>query len=78
MSLEVGDLVTLKVRNPIWPRRHAYASYLLIEEFNYYTGRLMARGRGDGADSVRISSDDPKYPVRLIDADRIEEIVINT
>lgn len=78
MSLEVGDLVTLKVRNPVWPRRHAYASYVLIEEFNYYTGRLMAPGRGDSANAVRISSDDPKYPVRLIDADRIEDVVINT
>lgn len=78
MSLEVGDEVTLKVRNPIWPRRHTYASYMLIEEFHYYTGRLMARGRGDGVDSIRITSDDPKYPVRLIDADRIEDVVINT
>lgn len=77
MSLKVGDSVTLKVRNPVWPRRHAYASYMLIEEFNYYTGRLMAPGRGDAVNSIRISSDDAKYPVRLIDADRIEDVTIN-
>lgn len=78
MSLKVGDCVTLKVRNPVWPRRHVYASYMLIEEFNYYTGLLMARGRGDASNAIRISSDDPKYPVRLIDADRIEDVIINT
>lgn len=78
MSLKVGDTVTLKVRNPVWPRRHVYASYLLIEEFNYYTGQLMAPGRGDAVNSIRITSGDPKYPVRLIDADRIEDVVINT
>lgn len=78
MSLEVGDTVTLKVRNPVWPRRHAYASYVDVPEFNYYTGRLMAPVKRDPPDTVRITSDDPKYPVRLIDADRIEDVVINT
>lgn len=78
MSLKVGDTVTLKVRNPQWPRRHVYASYMRIEEFHYYTGQLLKPGRGDAVNSIRISSDDPNYPVRLIDADRIEDVAINT
>lgn len=76
MSLEVGDVVTLKVRNPNWPRKHVYASYVDVPEFYFYTGQLMAPGRGDGKDSVRITSGDPRYPVRLIDIDRIEDLVL--
>lgn len=75
MSLKVGDVVTLKVRNPVWPRKHVYASYVDVPEFYEYRGRLMAPGRGD-SDAVRITSDDPKYSVRLIAIDRIEEVVL--
>lgn len=71
-SLKVGDTVTLKVRNPLWPRKHVYAQNVDIQEFNYYTGTLVAPLRGDSPTSVRITSGEPHYPVRLIDIDRIE------
>lgn len=72
--MNVGDRVTLKVRNPSWPRRHVYASYVQVPEFYYYTGNLMAPVKRDPPDTVRITSGDPRYPVRLIDADRVEAI----
>lgn len=72
--MKVGDTLTLKVRNPVWPRRHVYASYVHVPEFYVYTGKLVAPARGDASGSVRITSDDPKYPIRLIDIDRIEDV----
>ena len=72
--MNVGDTITLKVRNPMWKFKHVYASYVYVPEFYVYTGRLVAPARGDPSDSVRITSDDPKYPIRLIDIDRIDEV----
>lgn len=72
--MDVGDTVTLKVRNPNWPRRHVYASYVDVPEFNYYTGQLVASHKRDPDDTLRITSEDPKYPVRLIDVSRVEAV----
>lgn len=72
--MNVGDRVTLKVRNPNWPRRHVYASYVDVPEFYTYTGSLVAPHKRDPEDTVRITSDDPAYPVRLIGVDRIEAV----
>lgn len=72
--MNVGDRVTLKVRNPNWPRRHVYASYVDVPEFYYYTGQLVESHKRDPNDTFRITSGDPRYPVRLIDADRVEAI----
>jgi hypothetical protein len=71
--MRVGDVVTLKVRNPIFKFKHVYASYVDVPEFHVYTGKLVAPGRGDPAGTVRITSGDPKYPVRLIEIDHIED-----
>lgn len=76
MSLNVGDTVTLKVRNPNWPRRHVYASYVDVPEHYLYTGQLMAAVKRDPPDTIRITSGDPRYPVRMIDIDRIEDVVL--
>ena len=74
MSLKVGDVVILKVRNPVWPRRSAYASYVHIPEFYEYTGQLLKPEKRD-VEQVRITGD-AKYPVRLIDIDRIEDVIL--
>ena len=69
--MNVGDTVTLKVHNPIWRFKHVYASYVDVPEYHTYRGQLVAPVRGDPAGTVRITSGDPLYPVRLIDIDRI-------
>ena len=70
MQLEIGSTVTLKVRNPMWPRRTSYANYLYIPEFNEYTGTVV-RERWYGPDQIGLTSDQPGLKVRVIDTDRI-------
>ena len=70
MQLEIGSTVTLKVRNPMWPRRASYANYLYIPEFNEYTGTVV-RERWYGPDQIGLTSDQPGLKVRVIDTDRI-------
>ena len=72
--MNVGDTVTLKVRNPMWKFKHVYASYMVVPEFNYYTGQLLAPHKRDPDDTVRITSGDPAYPIRLIDVSRVEAV----
>lgn len=69
--MNVGDTVTLRVHNPIWRFKHVYASYVEVPEYHTYRGQLVAPVRGDPAGTVRITSGDPLYPVRLIDIDSI-------
>lgn len=67
--MNVGDNVSIKVRNPLWPARDRYAQ--LIPEFNYYTGTIVPTLRGFGNDVVCISTGQKQFPVRVIDRDRI-------
>lgn len=67
--MNVGDTVTLKVRNPIWPMRDRYAQD--IPEFNVFTGTVVPTIRGYGKDVVCLSTGQKQFPVRIIDLDRI-------
>lgn len=74
MDLATGSTVTIKVRNPVWPRRSAYASYMHIPEFNEYTGTVVRNHKAIGAGQVGITAHDPNNPdfnLRIIDIDRI-------
>lgn len=74
--MRVGDTITVVVKNPIWPYRKAYASYVRVPEFNEYTGRLCESGRRDPADTFRMTGDST-YPVRLLDIGRVVDIVVH-
>jgi hypothetical protein len=71
MQLNAGETVTIKVRNPIWPMRKAYATYVHIPEFNTYTGRVVSDHRAIKPGQIGLTNDDPKFDLRVIDIERI-------
>jgi hypothetical protein len=74
--MRVGDIVTVKVKNPVYRFKHVYASYVHVPEFNMYTGKLVESHKRDPEDTFRMTGDST-YPVRLIDADRVVAIVVH-
>jgi hypothetical protein len=62
-------MITVKVINPLWERRSAYA--FPIQEFNYYTGEEVQGPRWVGPDRICLSTGDKNFPFRVIDRDRI-------
>lgn len=68
--LEVGDTVTIKVKNIMWPSRHLYATGVVGSEFNYYTGTIM-REKWFAVDEIGITTGNPDFPFRRINRERI-------
>lgn len=62
--MQAGDHVTLTVRNPLWPRRAAYAHGQ--PEFFSFAGTVATAPRWAAADHLALTTGDSKYPVRLI------------
>lgn len=71
--LEIGNTVTIKVKNIMWPSRHLYAAGVVKGEFNFYTGTIM-REKWFEADEVGITTGDPTFPFRRIRRERIVEV----
>ena len=74
--MRVGDTVTVRVVNPVYRFKHVYASYAHVTEFNTYTGRLVESHKRDPDDTFRMTGDSA-YPVRLIDAGRVVDVVVH-
>lgn len=72
-SLEVGSVVTIRVRNILWPQRHLYAAGVVSSEFNTYTGTIM-RERWFDADEIGITTGNPDFPFRRIRRERIVDV----
>ena len=68
--MEIGTVVSLKVKNPLWDRRKAYA--FPIEEYRAYTGKVLPSPSWVGADQICISTGNDRFAFRVIDRDRIE------
>ena len=68
--LIVGNEVTIKVENVLWPVRDRYASGVAGPEFNIYTGTIM-REKWFGADEIGITTGNPSFPFRRIQRQRI-------
>ena len=74
MDLIPGQTVTIKVRNPVWPMRRAYASYMHIPEFNEFTGTIVEAHKAIGSGQIGITAHEqynPEFSLRVIDIDRI-------
>jgi hypothetical protein len=71
--LEVGNTVTIKVKNIMWPSRHLYAPGVVQNEYNVYTGTIM-REKWFDANEIGITTGDPSFPFRRIDRERIVEV----
>jgi hypothetical protein len=58
-------MITVKVRNPLWNKRHLYA--YPIQEFNYHTGELVPNPRWCNEDQFCLTTGNPAFPFRVID-----------
>ena len=65
VMLKEGDVVTIKVKNVLWPIRDRYAVNVRIPEFHIYTGTIV-RQKWYGVDEVGITSDQPHHPIRRL------------
>ena len=63
--MEIGSIVKLKVRSPLWANRSAYAYPL--REFETYEGTVLPSPRWVGPDQLCLSTGDPKFPFRVIE-----------
>lgn len=72
MELTPGATVTIKVKNPVWPMRRAYASYVNVPEFNTFTGTVVAKHKAVKEGQIGLTTGDPNFTMRVIDIDRIE------
>lgn len=71
--LTVGSTVTIKVENILWPSRHLYATGVVSQQYNYYTGTIM-REKWFDADEIGITTGNPDFPFRRIQRERILEV----
>lgn len=71
--LTVGNKVTIKVKNILWPYRHLYAPGVVQNEYNIYTGTIM-RERWFDNDEIGITTGNPEFPFRRINRERIVEV----
>lgn len=71
--LTVGNEVTIKVKNVMYPVRHRYANGYVGPEFNVYTGTIV-REKFFATDEIGITTGDPRFPVRRIHRARIVEV----
>jgi len=69
----VGDTVTIKVRNALYEVRHRYANGYVGPEFNVYTGTIV-REKFFDADEIGITTGDTRFPFRRIHRSRIVEV----
>ena len=67
--MNIGDIVTLTVRNPPWGNRSAYASPMA--EVQTYTGTIVPSPSWVGPDQLCLSTGTVQFPFRVIDRDRI-------
>lgn len=68
--LNVGDVVTIKVRNPLYHMRDRYANGYVGPEFNDYTGTIM-REKWFDANEVGITTGNVNFPFRRIKRENI-------
>lgn len=71
MNLNAGEVVTITVKNPIWPMRKAYASYMHIPEFNTYTGSVITNHKAIKPGQIGLTTGEKPFDMRIIDIDRI-------
>lgn len=74
MELNPGATVTIKVRNPIWNMRKAYASYVHVPEFNEYTGTIIRNHKAIKDGQIGLTTGQRDFDMRVIDMDRIVSV----
>ena len=68
--MNIGDTVTVRVLNPLWARREAYA-YPMVQ-FESYTGPVLPNPSWVSADQICIGTGNVAHPFRVIEKARIQ------
>lgn len=64
-------ILTVRMANPIYYMRKAYASYVPVPEYNDYTGAVLPNPKWVGNDSFCLSSGTGKYDFRVLKKENI-------
>lgn len=73
IAIKLGETVTIKVKNVLWPNRHRYAINVYIPEFYTYTGQLI-REKWYAPNEIGITTTNKNWPIRRINKERIVEL----
>ena len=71
--LNVGDIVTVKVRNSLYYARDRYANGYVGPEYNEYTGTVVHQ-KWYGDDKIGLTTDMPHFPVHVLSRENIVEV----
>jgi hypothetical protein len=71
--LNVGQMVTVKVRNPLYHARDRYANGYIGPEFTEYTGTVVHE-KWYGDDKIGLTTDVRGYPIRVLSRANIVEV----
>ncbi len=72
--LNVGNTVTVKVRNSLYDVRDRYANGYVGPEFNEYTG-IVVHEKWYGDDKIGLTTDMKHFPVRVLSRTNIVEVM---
>ena len=72
--LNVGNTVTVKVRNSLYDMRDRYANGYVGPEFNEYTG-IVVHEKWYGDDKIGLTTDMKHFPVRVLSRANIVEVM---
>jgi len=69
--MNVGEVVTISVRNPRKPACYAAG---VVREFSEYTGKILPNPKWISSDVICLSTGDTQFPFRIIDRERIVSV----
>lgn len=61
----------VRAKNPIYPMRHAYASYVHIPEFNDWEGEQVQAPKWAEPGTICLTTGNSSFPIRMIHPDNI-------
>jgi hypothetical protein len=66
--MNVGDVVTIRVRDP---RNAAIFASGVVREFNEYSGKILPNPKWVAQDAITLSTGISEFPFRIIERERI-------
>ena len=61
----------VRVANPMYARKHIYASYMHIPEYNDYEGEIYPNPKWVKDNAFCLTTTDPQFPFRIIEKSQI-------
>ena len=69
--MQVGDTVTLRVRNPLYNSRSIYSQSVVINEYNNYSGQVITNPSWVGPDCICLTTGLVDFPFRILSKEDI-------